>query len=225
MSATLITWLKEINSAYGKYKSFEKHSEAAKRAANGQKPYEQRKEVQAELTHLEVLSKKLREIASKGIGEPEKSLEFKDLLPMIQQLEGTDKERDEAVKKFRLMQLSRVEFTDKGAELSAALKKIAESAGARRDVANTIRDQFAKLVETFPDPTGSTIKVMLFECYEAFEAAGGALAGVASAAEDGVKKIDKEVEAARKKTDGMVKAFEGAYKTSEKVRKEKQKKK
>jgi hypothetical protein len=225
VSATLITWLKQIKSTYGKYQSFEKHSAAAKRAANGQKPYEQTKEVQTELSHLEDLSKQLREIASKGIGEPEKSLEWKDLLPLIQQLEGSDKERDEAVKRFRLMQLSRAEHTDKGAELTSAIKEVAQSAATRRDAATQVRDQFGKLLENFPDPTGGTIKVQLFECYQAFDAAGGALAGVASAGDDAVKKIDKEVEDARKKTKDMVKAFEEAYKTSEKVRKAKKKNK
>jgi hypothetical protein len=143
----------------------------------------------------------------------------------MKQLEGSDKERDEAVKRFRLMEYARAEFTTKGDELSAAIKEVAQSAASRRDVATQVRDQFGKLLETIPDPTGSTIKVQLLGCYEAFHIAGLALAKVASAGNDATAKIDKEVTEARKRTKELVKAFEEAYKTSEKIRKEKAKKK
>lgn len=221
MSVALATWAKELYNAYDAYKSFEKHSEAAKRAVNGKKPYEQSKEVEAELSKLNDLSKKLRDIASKGIGEPEKSLEWSDVAKMIKQLEGSDKDRDQAVKSFRLIQLSGAEFTDQGDELSASIKKIADSAGKRRDAAVAIRDDFKELVEKFPDPTGDVIKLQFFECYQAFEAASGALGNVASAAADAAKRVDKDVEAARKKNKDLAKAFEDAYKASEKARKKK----
>jgi len=225
MSAVAVaTWIKEIITAYSAITSFDKHADAARDAVKGEKPYAGSKEALAELKKLDSLAKKLRDIASKGIGEPDKKLELKDLLPMFQKLEGTDKERDEATLKFQLTQLSSAELIDKGKELSAEAKKIADSAGKRRDAAVKIRDQFAKLLETFPDPTGSSIKVMLFESHEAFETASGALASVASAAEDAVKKVDKEVEALSKKHKDMAKTFEEALKTSDKARKAKQKK-
>ncbi len=190
-------------------------------AAAGKKPYERPKEVQVASKKLEDLATTLRGIASKGIGEPDKDLEFKDVFKMIQQLEGSDKERDEAVKKFRLIQLSMAQFTDAGDDLSTAIGKIAKNAATRRDVAIKIRDLFEKLVEDFPDPTGDTIKIMLFDCYQAFEDASGVLANVASAGDDSTTKIDKQVDEVRKKSDKLVKAFEDAYKTSEKARKAK----
>jgi hypothetical protein len=221
MSATLVAWIKEIYNAYDAYKSFEKHSEAAKRAVKGQTPYPQSKEVQTELSKLDGLAKKLNDIASKGIGEPDKTLDWSDVAKMIKQLEGSDKDRDQAVKSFRLIQLSGAEFTDQGDELSATVKKIADSAGKRRDAAVAIRDDFEELVEKFPDPTGDVLKLQFFECYQAFEAASGALGNVASAADAAAKRIDKDVEAARKKNKDLAKAFEDAYKASEKARKKK----
>jgi hypothetical protein len=221
MSATLITWLKAVKTGYDSYKKYEKYSEAAKRAADGKKPYNQSKEVQKELKNLESLAKTLRDIASKGIGKPDIVLDTSDIFKMIPQLESSDKEAEAAALTFGKARLSSAEITDQGAELSTEIGKIAASAGARRDAAVKIRDQFEKLCETFPDPTGSSIKIMLFECYQAFEAASGALANVASAADDAVEKIDKEVEAERKKMQGLVKAFEEAYKTGENVRKSK----
>jgi methyl-accepting chemotaxis protein len=225
MSATtLITWAKQIKSTYGKYQSFEKHSAAAKKAASGQKPYEQSGDVQTEMTHLETLKKTLRDVAAKGIGKPEKDLDATDVISMMPQLEGSDAEREAAIKKFALVQLARVELTTNGEELGKSIKEIAQSAATRRDAATQVSNQFGKLAETFPDPTGGSIKLQLVSCWQAFDSAASALAGVAAAADDAAKKIDKDVQEARKKTDGLVKAFEEALKTSEKEREKRKKK-
>jgi hypothetical protein len=223
MSTVVELWVAQLPSLWASYNTFESNAAAAKSAISGKKPFEQSKQVQGELKKLEGLTKTLRDIASRGIGEPEKKLEVADILKMMPQLEGTDKDRDEAVKKFRLAQLSAAQFTDNGKELSTRLKLIAKSAATRRDTATQLRDQFGKLMENVPDPTGSAIKAKLFEGYEAFEEAGGALGGVASAANDAAKKVDVGVEATRKKWEGLTKAFEEAYKKGDAVRKAKKK--
>ncbi len=216
--AAIVEWLTQVNNGYDAYQTFEKHSDAAKRALSGKKPYEQSKQVEAELSKLESLTKKLDDIKAKGLGDPDKKLEWSDLLKLMKQLEGTDRERDEATKKFVMVRLSMAQLTDKGDELSDALGKIAASAAKRRDVAVDLRDQFEKLAEKIPE---DTIQVMMFDCMQAFESASGALAGVASSANDAMKSIDADVAEMRKKLEKLVKAFEEALKTSDKIRKSK----
>ncbi len=221
--ALAFTWLKEVLSGIGKLKSLEKHYDPAQRAAGGQQPYEQSKEVRAELRRLEDLSKTLREIASKGIGEPEKGLEWKDFPKIIKQLEGSDKERDKAAKEFLVIQLSRIEFADKAEKLGKSLDEVGASAAKGSKATLEIRDVFFKLAETFPDPTGGTIKAQHFECYQTFLAASGALGNLAGAADAAAKKVKTQVGPVGKKTDELTKVFQGALKASEKGRKDKKK--
>lgn len=217
-TAVILAWIKEAHAAYDALGTFDSHASAARRAASGKKPYKASGKVGAQLKKLDQYTKKIEPIGSKGLGKPDHDLTFKELGQLISLLEGDDKKREEAVRLFHKINLSRVGFVQHGESLLAVLQNVAAEAGARRDAAVKIRDMFYKLARTFPDPTGSTIKIQLIDCMNAFEAAGGALARLASAASKGVKRVAKEIEPVKKQNTTFYDTFEQAYEASEKAR-------
>jgi hypothetical protein len=219
MSATLIKWILTAKKGVSALKDFDKHSDAARRAVNGKKPYPQSAQVEAQMAKLRSDAKAMTQIANSGIGKPDEELDWSGLAKMIQNLEGDDKRREEAARMFYAIQVPRLNFVQEGEELSQQLRSLSQEAAKRRDAAVSIRNTFEKLTESFPDPTGSSIKVQLFSCYEAFEAASGALATVASAATDALARVDKDLVPIRQKTQELDQAFRAAYEASEKKRK------
>ena len=82
------------------------------------------------------------------------------------------------------------------------------------------RDAFGKLSEKFPDPTG-LMTAELFKCYQAFEAASGALGSVADAAKDAFQRVEKDLIPVRQKNKELDQAFTAASEASDKRRKAK----
>jgi hypothetical protein len=216
MSATLIKWILTAKKGVSALKTFDKHSDAARRAVNGKKPYPQSAQVEAQMAKLRSDAKVMTQIASNGIGKPAEELDWSGLAKMIQNLEGDEEQREEAARMFYAIHMPRLDFVQKGEELSQQLRLLSQEAARRRDAAVSIRNTFEKLTESFPDPTGSSIKVQLFSCYEAFEAASGALATVASAAADAMARVDKDLVPIRQKSKEFEQAFRTAYEASEK---------
>ena len=220
MSLALIAWLKEVTTGITAIQTFDNHYEAATRAANGKKPYAQSEKVEAELAKLNSEAKKFSQLASSGIGKPAEELDWKGLAKMIAALEGNDDQRLEAARQFLAIQKPRLEFVEEGQQLSTLLRSCSQEAAKRSDAARKMRDAFGKLSEKFPDPTG-LMTAELFKCYQAFEAASGALGSVADAAKDAFQRVEKDLIPVRQKNKELDQAFTAASEASDKRRKAK----
>jgi len=219
MSTTLVTWLTKIHSGYQAVQAFDKHVSAAQRASAGKKPYPQSPAVESQMSKLRDTAKQLAQLSSSGIGKPEQELDWTTLQQMIAQLEGDDQEREKAVRSFYAIQMPRLAFVEDAKKLAAQAESLSKEAATRRDAAVRIRDKFSDLVEKFPDPAGGSIKVALFGCYEAFESASGALATLASSAEESGQRIEKDLKPVVQKNKEFDQAFRAAYDASKKAKK------
>lgn len=192
-------------------KKFDQQASAVNRAISGKKPYPQAKQVQADLDKLESDMDPLSRLASSGIGKPDEELDWKTLGKITALLEGDDTQREQAVKEYAKIQVPRLNFAQAAEDLAEKLETLGDEAGTRRDAAVKIRDTYEDLAEKFPDPTGGSIKVTLFDCYRAFEAASGSLATIASGANAAQQRVQKDLSAVQQKTKEFDKAFKDAY--------------
>ena len=201
--AQIITAAQKIQSSCAK---LDKNMEAGRRAVAGKSPYSETSEVQQAIDALEGLDKQCKSIASNGIGDPDKDLDWSDLPRIIKQLEGTDAAREQAVRTFNNIVVSMSQFYDKADDLKDALAKIGAEAAKRAPVALQVRDLFLKCTENYPD-IGTALKTTFLAASQSFEKAGAALGNLARSATAACSKIASDVKAGREKQQKLTKAM------------------
>ncbi len=215
--AQLTEWRAQVKSEYAAFGAFQKHADEAKRALGAKKPFEHSKQLLAELPKLGALTKRLHDIAGKGLGQPEKKLEDSgELFRLKMQMQLSDKDKDHVTKEYLAARASMAGLTGRGEELAEELNDIGRSASSRRMLSLHFREDFGKLMKAVTD---NKMKGQLFENVEAFAAAEGGLGGVHQAAEHAAKKIEEGIGEMRKKIEQLVKWFEEAVKEAEKAKK------
>jgi hypothetical protein len=167
---------------YGAFDDFDKHTKAAKTAANGKNPYPADDKVEAQLTKLEQLTKKLEQRAKSPPGDPPglKNVNLGDV-------DKPDKRKSarETIKNNMTVLLAASEEAEKQV---AKLRTLQNDAKTRAAAAAAISKTFEKLTTAKIPPV---VQTAAWESSQVFERARVKLVGVENAAQAAANALDK----------------------------------
>lgn len=187
MSAlTVIEIVKGIKDLKTHLDNISKYSKAAEKAAGGNDSFPPPKKVQTALKKLTALEKQFKNLAKSGVDAP---LQAKVSLADL----ADPKTKDQAVKLLLWNLKMRDAVVEDAKRLCKKLRTVSKDAKVRAKVAYAISKDMANLVKAPLPDIGTMGKTNYFEFHLLFQKASGTLNRVATAANNALARMKKDI--------------------------------